>query len=60
MPQMAPYTASRIEESSPFTYTGLDYLGPLYVKVKYRISYTKGVGLPIYLLSSQSCSFRNH
>ena len=33
MPHMAPYPASRIEESSPFTYTGLDYLGPLYVKV---------------------------
>ncbi|KAL9972923.1 hypothetical protein ACROYT_G019319 [Oculina patagonica] len=33
MPQMAPYPASKIEESSPFTYTGLDYLGPLYVRV---------------------------
>ncbi|KAL9958393.1 hypothetical protein ACROYT_G035399 [Oculina patagonica] len=33
MPQMAPYPVSRIEESSPFTYTGLDYLGPLYVKM---------------------------
>ena len=33
MPAMAPYPRSRIEESPPFTYTGLDYLGPLYVKV---------------------------
>ena len=33
MPQMAPYPPSRIEESAPFTCTGLDYLGPLYVKV---------------------------
>ncbi|XP_068692597.1 uncharacterized protein [Montipora foliosa] len=33
MPKTAPYPPSRIEESSPFTYTGLDYLGPLYVKV---------------------------
>ena len=32
MPPMAAYPPSRIEESSPFTYTGLDYLGPLYVK----------------------------
>ena len=32
MSQMAAYPPSRIEESSPFTYTGLDYLGPLYVK----------------------------
>ena len=33
MPSMAPYPSQRIEESSPFSYTGLDYLGPLYVKV---------------------------
>ena len=33
MPAMAPYPRSRIEESPPFTYTGFDYLGPLYVKV---------------------------
>ena len=33
MPQKAPYPPSRIEESAPFTYTGVDYLGPLFVKV---------------------------
>ena len=33
MPHMAPYPPSRIEESAPFSFTGLDYLGPLYVKV---------------------------
>ena len=33
MPAMAPYPRSRIQESPPFTYTTLDYLGPLYVKV---------------------------
>ena len=33
MPQMAPYPPSRIEESATFTYTGIDYLGPPYVKV---------------------------
>lgn len=30
---MAPYPPSKIEESSLFTYTGLDCLGPLNVKV---------------------------
>ena len=33
MPNMAPYLSQRIEESPPLSYTGLDYLGPLYVKV---------------------------
>jgi len=33
MPAMAPYPRSRIEESPPFTYTGLDNLRPLHVKV---------------------------
>ena len=33
MPNMAPYPPQRVEESPPFSYTGLDYLGPLYVKV---------------------------
>lgn len=33
MPQMAPNSPSRIEESAPFTYTGVVCLGPLYVKV---------------------------
>lgn len=33
MPHMVPYPPSRIEESAPFSFTGLDYLGPLYVKV---------------------------
>ena len=33
MPNMAPYPSQRIEKSPPFSYTGLDYLGPLYVKV---------------------------
>lgn len=32
MPALA-YPRLRMEEFLPFTYTGLDYLGPLYVKV---------------------------
>ena len=33
MPTMAPYPRSRVQESPPFTYTSLDYVGPLHVKV---------------------------
>ena len=32
MPKMAPWPSIKITRSAPFTYTGLDYLGPLYVK----------------------------
>ncbi|XP_068671041.1 uncharacterized protein [Montipora foliosa] len=33
MPAIAPYPRSSVEESPLFTYTCLDYLGPLYLKV---------------------------
>ena len=32
MPPMAPLPEFRLRRSNPFTYTGLDYLGPLYVR----------------------------
>ena len=32
MPSLAPYPKSRLQESVPFSTTGLDYLGPIYVK----------------------------
>ena len=32
MPQMAPLPKTCVSESTPFHHTGLDYLGPLYVK----------------------------
>ncbi|XP_022796094.1 uncharacterized protein LOC111334569 [Stylophora pistillata] len=63
MPAMAPYPRSRIQESPSFTYTCLDYLEPLYVKVS-RPSATQKVWLclftclavrAIHLLSIQLC-----
>jgi hypothetical protein len=32
MPPMAPLPHSRVSKSTPFTYVGLDYLGPLFIK----------------------------
>ena len=32
MPPMAPIPRARVTQSTPFTNTGLDYLGPLYIK----------------------------
>ena len=32
MPKMSPWPTKKLSESAPFTYTGLDYLGPFYVK----------------------------
>ena len=40
MPPMAPWPKSRVMKSSPFTFTGLDYLGPLYIKENGRIQKT--------------------
>jgi hypothetical protein len=34
MPRMADYPSCRVTASQPFTSTGLDYLGPLYLKTK--------------------------
>ena len=32
MPKMSPWPTKKLSESAPFTYKGLDYLGPFYVK----------------------------
>lgn len=34
MPEMMKWPAKKVTRSQPFTFTGLDYLGPLYVKSK--------------------------
>ena len=34
MPLMPPLPAKRVSESPPFTYTGVDYFGPIYIKSK--------------------------
>ena len=50
MPAIAPYPRSRIEESPPFTYTGLDYLGSVYVKVSQPSVTQKSLVVSVYLL----------
>lgn len=32
MPDMPPFPTSRVSQSTPFSSTGLDYLGPLFIK----------------------------
>ena len=34
MPLMPPLPGKRVFESTPFTYTGIDYFGPLFVKLR--------------------------
>ena len=38
MPLMPPLPMKRVNPSPPFTYTGLDYLGPLYIKAQAGVS----------------------
>ena len=35
---MAPWPREQVSKATPFTYTGLDYLGPLYIKEKAETS----------------------
>ena len=35
---MTPWPRERVSKATPFTYTGLDYLGPLYIKEKAETS----------------------
>jgi hypothetical protein len=38
MPNMPAYPKMRVEETTPFLHTGLDYFGPLFVKVGSKVS----------------------
>ena len=38
LPAMAPWPRERVSKATPFTYTGLDYLGLLYIKEKAEAS----------------------
>lgn len=38
MPLMSPFPSERVTESIPFTYTGIDYRGPLFIKSKAETS----------------------
>ena len=40
IPPMAPWPKSRVMKSSPFTFVGLDYLGPLYIRESGKIQKT--------------------
>lgn len=60
MPVIPPYPRSRIEDSPLFIYTGLDYLGPLYVKANGEfVTHKVWFCLFTYLLSYQSCPLRS-
>ncbi|XP_061176063.1 uncharacterized protein LOC133185014 [Saccostrea echinata] len=51
MPLMPPLPKKRVSESAPFTYTGVDYFGPIFIKTE--TGSKKGMGVSIYLLGSK-------
>ena len=38
MPRMPDLPRERVARSHPFEYTGVNYLGPLYVKIFYQVA----------------------
>ena len=38
MPLISPFPSERVKEAVPFTYTGIDYCGPLFIKSKAETS----------------------
>ena len=49
----------RVQTEPPFTYTGVDFAGPLYVKTNDPIPNSdKSLDLPLHLLCHQSCKPR--
>ena len=45
MPSMPPLPTKRVSQSSPFSHSGIDYFGPLFVKSRYQ---TKTVWVCLY------------
>ena len=52
LPNIPPWTKERVSKVKPFTYVGLNCLGP--IQVKKGNSVVKNVGMFIHLLSSPS------
>ena len=52
-PPPPPLPAFRVTEAPAFTYTGVDYVGPLFIKSVNRI---QGLDMPLYLLHREGNS----
>ena len=56
MPLMPPLPVERVSECPPFTYTGIDYFGPLFIK---SMKERQKVWVCLYMSSDPSNSSRN-
>ena len=54
-PPMAPIPQARVSQSVPFSRTGFDYLGPLYIK---QNKVQKGVGTSIHVFECPCYTFK--
>lgn len=51
LPSMSPWLRKKVAKSAPFTYTGLDYFGPLYIQAEN--SKEKSLGMSFHLCRCQ-------
>ena len=56
-PAMAPLPASRVTPANPFSKVGLDYFGPVQLRVDAKAEPLKGVGVPLHVYGHPSCPF---